>query len=78
LDPGVSTKRRGIAKTIPIANMQHDTGLPFDEIHSSAEAMYENIEKIIDLALAKIENDEPLRLRFITPLNLESWIADAN
>jgi hypothetical protein len=78
LDPGVPTKRRGIAKTVPIATMQHDTGLPFDEIESNAEAMYENIEKIIDLALVKMENDEQLRLRFITLLDLESWIANAN
>jgi hypothetical protein len=54
--------------------MQHDTGIPFDQIHSSA--MYENIEKIIDLALVKVENDEPLKLRFITPLCIEAWEED--
>jgi hypothetical protein len=57
--------------------MQHDTNLPFDETHSSADAMYENNEKIIDLAPVKVENDEPLRLRFITPLSLDSWVADS-
>jgi hypothetical protein len=56
--------------------MQHDTGIPFDQIHSSVQAMYENIEKIIDLALGKVENDEPLKLRFITPLCIEAWEED--
>jgi hypothetical protein len=38
--------------------------------------MYENIEKIIDLALVETKNDESLRLRFITPASLDAWIAD--
>ena len=47
-----------------------------DEVHSSPEAMHESIEKIIDLALYKASDDEPIKIRFITPLSSAEWILD--
>ena len=58
------------------AGMQYDTQLQIANIHSSPLALHERIEEIIDLALVEPSEDSPLKLRFITPLFLEAWIAD--
>ena len=56
--------------------MQYDTHLQIANIHSNPRALHERIEEIIDLALVEPSEDSPLKLRFITPLSLEAWIAD--
>lgn len=56
--------------------MQRDDNLPLNEIYSSPEALHEEIEKILDLALYKVPENTPLRLRFITPVSFDKWLAD--
>jgi hypothetical protein len=51
------------------AEMQRDAHLTFGKIYESREALLEDIERVIDIALVDANNDAPLRLRFITPLN---------
>jgi hypothetical protein len=59
--------------------MQRDAHLTFGKIYESREALLEDIERVIDIALVDANNDAPLRLRFITPLNCsEDWYADEN
>jgi len=56
--------------------MQRDDHLPLYEIYSTPEALHEEIEKILDLALYRVPENTPLRLRFITPVSVERWLAD--
>lgn len=56
--------------------MQRDTHLRFSDIYDSPKAMQASIEKILDLAYIKAINDEPFKLRFITPCSIEEWKKD--
>ncbi|KAH7082715.1 heterokaryon incompatibility protein-domain-containing protein [Paraphoma chrysanthemicola] len=57
--------------------MQRDTHLTFGEIYGTREAMLEDIEKVIDIALYERDDGVPLQLRFITPLHLtDDWYTD--
>ncbi|KAI4944215.1 hypothetical protein J4E91_008769 [Alternaria rosae] len=56
--------------------MQRDDNLPLNEIYSTPEAVHEEVERILDLALYKVPENTPLRLRFITPVSVEKWLAD--
>ncbi len=58
--------------------MQRDDHLPLDEIYSTPEALHEDVEKIIDLALYEVSENTPLRLRFITPVSFDEWLEDDN
>jgi len=56
--------------------MQRDDHLPLNEIYSTPEALHEEVERILDLALYKVPEKTPIRLRFITPVCVERWLAD--
>ncbi|KAI4645520.1 uncharacterized protein J4E78_009433 [Alternaria triticimaculans] len=56
--------------------MQRDDHLPLTEIYSSPEALHEEVEKILDLALYKVPENTPIKLRFITPVSVEKWLVD--
>jgi hypothetical protein len=59
--------------------MQRDTHRTFGEIHGSVEALAQSVQYIIDLAAVKPDDNEPLRLRFIAPLDLKrGWHKDEN
>jgi hypothetical protein len=58
--------------------MQRDDHIPLHRICSTPGALHESVEKIIDLALYEVPNDEPIRLRFITPVSPDEWLADDN
>lgn len=54
--------------------MQRDQSLTFCEIHGDKEHLLSSIEEIIDTALIATPENEPSRLRFVTPLRLETGI----
>jgi len=56
--------------------MQRDDHLPLSEIYSTPQALHEEIERILDFALYKVPENTPLRLRFVTPVSVERWLAD--
>jgi len=56
--------------------MQRDDHLPLNEIYSTPEALHEEVERILDLALYKVPEKTPIKLRFITPVSVERWLAD--
>ncbi|CAN9221099.1 unnamed protein product [Alternaria alternata] len=47
--------------------MQRDDHLPLGQIYDNEEALLKSIDEIARLALVKTTDDEPLRLRFLTP-----------
>jgi len=56
--------------------MQRDDHLPLNEIYSTPEALHEEVERILDLALYEVPDDTPFSLRFITPVSVERWLGD--
>ncbi|OAG13273.1 hypothetical protein CC77DRAFT_675279 [Alternaria alternata] len=58
--------------------MQRDDRVPLKEIYDTPEALHERVERIIDLALYEESYDSPLRLRFVTPVSREQWLANDN
>ncbi|CAN9435098.1 unnamed protein product [Alternaria alternata] len=58
--------------------MQRDDRVPLKEIYDTPEALHEQVERIIDLALYEESYDTPLRLRYVTPVSREQWLANDN
>lgn len=50
--------------------MQRDTYRKFGEKHGTKENLIQSIEHIIDVALVKPDEVDPLKLRFVTPLQI--------
>ena len=48
------------------------------ERYPTPEALHEDLKKIYDLALYEVSYSEPLKLRFITPMSFDEWLADDN
>jgi hypothetical protein len=58
--------------------MQRDERVPLKELFGTPEALHEQVERIIDLALYEVVDNSPLRLRFITPMSRDQWLIDEN
>ncbi|KAJ4368042.1 hypothetical protein N0V83_006397 [Neocucurbitaria cava] len=58
--------------------MQRDTNRKFGEIHDTKENLIQSIEHIIDVALVKPDEVEPLKLRFVTPLHIPTDLSADN
>ena len=58
--------------------MERDDHRTFGDIHGTQEQLATAVEEIIDLAVVKVSESEPLKLRFLTPLHLTgNWRSEA-
>ncbi|KAF2118177.1 heterokaryon incompatibility protein-domain-containing protein [Lophiotrema nucula] len=54
--------------------MERDDERTFGEIYRTKDELVKAVEEIIDLAIVEVSDNEPLQLRFLTPLQLtDNW-----